>query len=205
MLNVGLTGGIASGKSMVVQFFAAKGALVVDFDHLTRFVEEPGRPAWSELVGYFGREILKDDESINRKKLGEIVFQAPPKLARLNEIVHPLIFQEWKHRLDLLRENNSDSIVISDIPLLIETGAQKYFDLTVLVYAPPWLQLERLKIRNGYNDREAGERLASQLPIDLKVPCVDIIIDNSSSVEKTQERVDAVWQELIGIMKTKVY
>lgn len=196
MLNVGLTGGIASGKSIVVQLLADKGALIIDFDHLTRYVEEPGRPAWSELVSFFGREIIQDDETINRKKLGEIVFHNPQKLARLNAIVHPLIFQEWKRRLAVIRENNCGKIVISDVPLLIETGAQKEFDLVVLVYAPPWQQLERLRIRNGYSDEEARQRLASQLSIDLKVPYADIIIDNSSSLEKTSERVDALWEEL---------
>jgi dephospho-CoA kinase len=196
MLNVGLTGGIATGKSIVVQLLADKGALIIDFDLLTRYVQEPGRPAWSELVSYFGREILKDDETINRRKMGEIVFQNPRKLAILNAIVHPLIFQEWKRRLAVLRENNCGEIVISDIPLLIETGAQKDFDLIVLVYAPPWQQLERLRIRNGYNAEEARQRLSSQLPIDLKVPYADIIIDNSSSRENTSEQVDSLWEEL---------
>lgn len=196
MLNVGLTGGIATGKSMVVQLFADKGALIIDFDHLTRYVEEPGRPAWTELVSFFGREIVKDDETINRRKLGEIVFQNPQKLARLNDIVHPFIFQEWKRRLAKLEANDCGEIVISDIPLLIETGAQKDCDLLVLVYAPPWQQIDRLRIRNGYNAEEARQRLASQLSIDLKVPYADIIIDNSHSREKTSLRVDVVWEEL---------
>jgi dephospho-CoA kinase len=196
MLNVGLTGGIATGKSMVVKLLADKGARIIDFDHLTRYVQEPGRPAWNELVSLFGREIIKDDQTINRRKLGEIVFQDPQKLARLNAIVHPLIFQEWRRRLAVLRESNCGGIVISDIPLLIETGEQKDFDLIILVYAPPWQQLERLRIRNGYNAEEARQRLSSQLPIDLKVPYADIIIDNSTSREKTSEQVDSLWEEL---------
>jgi dephospho-CoA kinase len=196
MLNVGLTGGIATGKSMVVKLLADKGARIIDFDHLTRYVQEPGQPAWNELVSLFGREIIKDDQTINRRKLGEIVFQDPQKLARLNAIVHPLIFQEWRRRLAVLRESNCGGIVISDIPLLIETGEQKDFDLIILVYAPPWQQLERLRIRNGYNAEEARQRLSSQLPIDLKVPYADIIIDNSTSREKTSEQVDSLWEEL---------
>lgn len=196
MLNVGLTGGIATGKSMVVQRLADKGALIIDFDHLTRYVQEPGRPAWKGLVDYFGREILKDEDRINRRKLGEIVFQDPQKLTRLNEIVHPLIFAEWRRRLTAIEQNISREIVISDIPLLIETGAQKEFDLIVLVYAPPWQQLERLRVRNGYSTEEARQRLASQLAIDLKVPYADIVIDNSSSIATTVSRVDALWEEL---------
>jgi dephospho-CoA kinase len=196
MLNAGLTGGIATGKSMVVQLLAGKGARIIDFDHLTRYVQEPGRPAWNELVSFFGREIIKDDNTINRRKLGEIVFQNPEKMVRLNAIVHPLIFQEWRHRLAVLQKENSSAIVISDIPLLVETGQQKDFDLVILVYAPPWQQMARLKARNGYSAEEARQRLASQLPIDLKIPYADIIIDNSSTLEKTGERVDEVWEEL---------
>jgi dephospho-CoA kinase len=196
MLNVGLTGGIATGKSMVVKLLANKGARIIDFDHLTRYVQEPGRPAWNELVSFFGRDILKDDMTINRRRLGEIVFPYPPKLARLNSIVHPFIIQEWQSRLTVLRENNCDGIVISDAPLLIEAGDQKDFDLIILVYAPPWQQLERLRIRNGYNVEEARQRLSSQLPIDLKVPYADVIIDNSTSREKTSEQVDSLWDEL---------
>jgi dephospho-CoA kinase len=196
MLNAGLTGGIATGKSMVVQLLAGRGARIIDFDHLTRYVQEPGRPAWNELVSFFGWEIIKDDNTINRRKLGEIVFQNPEKLARLNAIVHPLIFQEWRHRLAVLQKENSTAIVISDIPLLIETGQQKDFDLVILVYAPTWQQLARLRARNGYSAEEARQRLASQLPVDLKIPYADIIIDNSSTLEKTSERVNEVWEEL---------
>jgi dephospho-CoA kinase len=196
MLNAGLTGGIATGKSVVMQLLAGKGARIIDFDHLTRYVQEPGRPAWNELVSFFGREIIKDDNTINRRRLGEIVFQNPEKLARLNAIVHPLIFQEWRHRLAVLQKENSSAIVISDIPLLVETGQQKDFDLVILVYAPPWQQLARLRARNGYSAEEARQRLASQLPIDLKIPYADIIIDNSSTLEKTSERVNEVWEEL---------
>lgn len=196
MLNVGLTGGIATGKSMVIRLLADKGAKIIDFDHLTRYVQEPGRPAWNELVSFFGREITRDDKTIDRRRLGEIVFQDPQKLARLNAILHPQIFREWLRRLNILRKNNYGGIIVSDIPLLIETGAHDEFDLIVLVYAPPWQQLERLRIRNGYSDKEARQRLDSQFPIDLKIPYADIIIDNSSSMEKTSQQVEVLWEEL---------
>lgn len=196
MLNVGLTGGIASGKSTVVQLLADRGALIIDFDLLTRYVEEPGRPAWNKIVSIFGKEIINDDGAINRRKLGEIVFQNPEKLALLNSIVHPLVFQEWKRRLILLQENHGNEITISDIPLLIETKAQQHFDVIILVYCPPWLQIQRLMIRNGYNAVQAQLRLDSQYPIDLKVPCADIIIDNGLNLDKTIQQVDAVWKEL---------
>lgn len=196
MLNVALTGGIASGKSTVVRILAEKGARIIDFDELTRYVQEPGRPAWQTLVDFFGREIVNDDETINRAKLGAIVFQDKDKLARLNEIVHPCIVQEGERRLAILREEKSSSVVISDIPLLIEGGSQKRFDLIILVYATPEQQLQRLTARNGCTPEEARLRLRAQLPIDDKIPHADYVIDNSFSPEETRRRTEEVWAEL---------
>jgi len=196
MLNVALTGGIASGKSTVVELLREKGAAIIDFDELTRYVEEPGRPAWQALVDFFGKEILHDDGTINRGRLGAIVFADAGKLAKLNKIVHPFVFREWKRRLKELTVDTSPAIIISDIPLLYEGGSQKRFDLVILVYAAPEQQLARLTARNGCTPAEAGLRLRAQLPIDVKVPHADYVIDNSASLEETRRRTDEVWTEL---------
>ncbi len=196
MLHVGLTGGIASGKSTVLQLFVEKGACVVDLDQLARYVEEPGRPAWHALVDVFGKDILNDDGTINRSRLGEIVFQDEQKRTRLNEIVHPFIFQEWERRLAALNDYDCEAIVISDMPLLFEIGAEGYFDRIIVVYASPEQQLQRLIERNNLSPEQARMRLESQLAIDSKVPLADYVIDNSSSREEMQERVDEVWDEL---------
>lgn len=196
MLNAALTGGIASGKSSVVRLLAKKGAFIIDFDELTRYVQEPGHTAYAQVVDCYGTEILNEDGTIHRGRLGDIVFRDSRKLAKLNQIVHPCVFREWERRLSLLQQEHPDAIVISDIPLLIEGGSQKKFDLVILVYATPEQQLRRLVERSGCTPEEARLRLAAQLPIDAKLPHADILIDNSFSFAATEKRVDEVWEEL---------
>ncbi len=197
MLSVGLTGGIASGKSTVARMLEEKGAFLIDFDVLTRKVEKPGTSTWKKIVDYFGEGILNEDQTINRNRLGSIVFHDREKLTRLNEIVHPDVFREWHILLSDLNENYPDKIIISDIPLLIETGVQKKFDMIVLVYAPPRQQVERLTKKLKCNPEEALQRLASQMPIDEKIAQADIVIDNSGSLDKTKKSVDDLWIELV--------
>ena len=196
MLNVGLTGGIATGKSLVSGMFREKGACMIDFDALTRWAQEPDRLAWKGVVDHFGVEILNDDRTINRDKLGAIVFNDQEMLKKLNEIVHPVLFDRWRDLVSEIRGKNPEAIVISDIPLLIETKAQKLFDIIILVYAKPEQQIERMIDRNRCTREDALKRLASQIPIDEKIPYADMIIDNSVSVEETKKRVDEIWEEL---------
>ena len=205
MLNVGLTGGIATGKTSVAEMFKKKGAYIIDFDALTHKVQEPRLPVWQAIFDFFGREILNDDETINRGKLGNIVFQDKIKLAKLNEIVHPFLFKEWRHYISEIQKKTPDAIVISDMPLLIEAGVRKFVDLIVLVYASPSLQVERLIMRNGCTREESLRRIASQLPIDDKIPYADILVDNSSSLESARQKVDEVWLELDKRQREKIY
>lgn len=197
MLNVGLTGGIASGKSTVAKMFVEKGAYLIDFDDLTHFVEEPDRPAWKAIVDCFGSAILHEDRTINRVKLGLIVFTDHEKLALLNSIVHPAVFEEWKRRVEEVYERDPCAIVISDIPLLIEVGVQHQVDVVVLVYVPQEEQIQRLMQRNKCNRQEAASRLEAQMPIDEKVPYADIVIDNRGTREMTRRTVDDLWKDLV--------
>lgn len=205
MLNVGLTGGIATGKTSVAEMFKKKGAYVIDFDVLTHKVQEPRRPVWQAIIDFFGREIMNDDETINRGKLGTIVFQDRIKLAKLNEIVHPILFEEWRHYMSEIQKKAPDVIIISDMPLLIEAGVRKLVDLILLVYASPSQQVERLIMRNGCTREESLRRIASQLPIDDKIPYADIMIDNSSSLENTRQKVDEIWVELNKRQREEIY
>lgn len=196
MLNVGLTGGIASGKSTIAMMFRDKGAYVIDFDELAHYVEEPERPAWKAIVEYFGTEILNEDGTINRAKLGSIVFADREKLSRLNSIVHPEVFDEWRRRIEAIRRMDPHAIVISDVPLLIEVGMHQLMDVVVLTYATPEEQIRRLMERSGLSREEARERLSSQMSIDEKIPHADFVIDNRGSIENTRSLVDEVWKKL---------
>ena len=195
MLNVGLTGGIGSGKSTVDGLFRAKGAYIIDFDELAHLVEEPNGPAWKGIVENFGREILNADDTINREKLGDIVFRDREKLKKLNSIVHPAVFDEWKKKINDIRKE--DAIIISDIPLLIEVGMQDAVDITILVYISPEEQIKRIMKRNGYSSKESEDRLNSQMSIDDKIPYADFVINNEGSIKETKKTVDEVWENLI--------
>ncbi|HOF06168.1 MAG TPA: dephospho-CoA kinase [Syntrophales bacterium] len=196
MLNVGLTGGIASGKSTVAQMLVELGAVHIDFDVLAHRVERPGQPAWEELVAAFGREILNGDETINRAVLGEVVFRDAARRERLNAIVHPAVFASWRRELEDIEKQSPHAVVLSDVPLLFEVGAEGMVDLVLLVYIPPAEQLRRLMLRNGYTRPEAEARLASQMSIDAKLARADLVIDNRGTREETRRRAAAVWEEL---------
>jgi len=197
MLNVGLTGGIACGKSTVAQMFVLLGAHLIDFDKLAHEVQEPGRPAWKEILRYFGKDVLNHDKTIDRNKLGDIVFNDQEKLKTLNNIVHPCVFQEWHLRLEKIKAAHSHTIVLSDVPLLFEGNMQHLFDLTILVLISPEEQISRLIERNSVSQEDAEKRLKSQMPIGEKIRLADIVIENKGTPAQTEKIVAMVWKELI--------
>jgi dephospho-CoA kinase len=203
MLNVGLTGGIACGKSTVAKIFVKHGAHLIDFDGLAHEVQEPGKPAWKEVVNHFGEEILLPDKKIDRVKLGNIVFADKKKLNELNKIVHPLIYQEWHKRLENISKKEIHAIVMSDVPLLFEGNMQHLFDLTILVLIAPEEQIRRLMARNVVSKEEAEKRLKSQMPLNEKIALADIVIDNEGSISETEKRVGQVWRKLLQSEKQK--
>ena len=201
MLNVGLTGGIASGKSTVAKMFEDRGAYLIDFDALAHFAEEPDKPAWKAIVEFFGRAILNEDGTINRAKLGMIVFSDQEKLSRLNSIVHPAVFDLWRRRIEDIRTINPRAIVVSDVPLLIEVKLQHLFDVVILVHVSPEDQIRRLTERNEYSPKEAESRLDTQMPIDEKLSHAHFVIDNKGPIDTTRAIVNAVWEELLVLEK----
>lgn len=203
MLNVGLTGGIACGKSTVAKMFVKKGAYLIDFDLLAHKVQEPENTAWQKVVDYFGREILQANKKIDRIKLGSIVFADKKKRHALNEIVHPLVYQEWHRQLEKIGKKEPHAIVLSDIPLLFEGKKQRLFDLTLLVLIDPEDQIRRLTARNPICREEAEKRLESQMPIGEKAALADIVIDNRGSITETKKTVNKVWRELLQREKEK--
>jgi dephospho-CoA kinase len=196
MLNIGLTGGIGSGKSTVDRFFREEGAYIIDFDELAHYVEEPNRPAWTEIVGTFGRSILNQNRTINREKLGAIVFSDGKKLKKLNEIVHPAVIEEWNRRIAEIKDKDRRAIVISDIPLLFEAGLQSLFNMVILVYISPEEQIRRVMMRNSYSREQAQDRLSAQMPIEEKIALADFVINNEGALEQTRTIVHGVWQRL---------
>ncbi len=203
MLNVGLTGGIACGKSTVAEMFVRLGAYLIDFDKLAHEVQEPGGAAWQGIVDHFGCDILGQDKKIDRNKLAAIVFSYPEKLKELNNIIHPCLYEEWGSRLEKIKTSDSHAIILSDTPLLFEEQMQRMFDLTILVLIPPEEQICRLIARNGLTRDEAQKRLKSQMPINDKVALADIAIDNRGTIKETEKKVKEIWNELLEREKQK--
>lgn len=193
---VGLTGGIATGKSTVSNMFRQLGAPVVDADVIARWAVEPDRPAWLDLVAYFGEEILLPDRTVNRLKLGEIVFSDALKRDKLNRIVHPRVREESEKQIRQYLEADPKRPVIQDVPLLIETGLHLKMDKVIVVYADESTQLRRLMERNDLSETEAMQRIRAQMPIEEKRAYADYIIDNRGSLEATQGQVSKIWEEL---------
>jgi dephospho-CoA kinase len=203
MLNVGLTGGIATGKSTVVRMLVKQGARVIDHDGLVHALQEPGQPVWKSIVVSFGRDILDTEERIDRKKLGKLVFDNEQRRKLLESIVHPAVLEEAQRQREEIFRANEKAIILSDIPLLLEVGMKDEFDLVLLVYASPELQIKRVMRRNNLNCEEAIARLKSQMPIDEKLKFADIVIRNDGTMRELETRVDEVWQELLLREETK--
>lgn len=201
MIIVGLTGGIATGKSLVADCLAAHGAIIIDADKIAREVVISGKQAWKEIVREFGEEYLLPDGEIDRKALGKIVFDDPEKRDLLNHIVHPRVFEAISREIALALENygKTDPVIILDIPLLFETRMEMDLPEIIVVYAPPETQLKRLMARNDLTAEEALARINSQMPITEKKTKADYVIDNSGSLDDTRKQVD----DLYAILKDK--
>ena len=197
MINIGLTGGIGSGKSTVARLFQERGAYIIDIDTIAHLVEKPGGIVWNRILEYFGKKILDKNNIIDREALGGIVFRDSAKLEELNRIVHPAVFDEWRHRLGNIGNKDEAAIIISDIPLLIEVGWHRSVDMVILVYTSPDVQIERIMERNGYSYEEAQARLKSQMPMDEKIPFADFVINNEGTLGETGAIVDGIWKELL--------
>ena len=206
MLKVGLTGGIASGKSVVGEMLVALGAHLVQADHIAHSLMEPGEPVYNEVVRHFGRDILNSDGSVNRGRLAEVAFGPPgsdpgsPRVADLNRIVHPAVVrsqEEWMHAVSL---QDPHGVAVVEAALLIEAGAAKRFDRLMVVTCDMEQRAERFALRQKVDLQraraEVARRMAAQLPDEEKIKLADYVIDNSGSLEQTREQVQQVWQKL---------
>lgn len=194
MKVIGLTGGVACGKSVVASMFRELGATIIDADQVSRLVVEPAQPAWEEIVERFGEEVLNPDETINRSRLGEIVFRDEEKREELNRITHPKIIEKIRELIDEHRKKGVE-IIIVEAALIVEKGGMKPIisDL-IVVTADEETQIKRFTQRLELSREEALIRIKSQMPISEKIKHATYVIDNSGSLEETRERVKKVWE-----------
>ena len=201
MLSVGLTGGIASGKSLAAQLFVQKGACLIDADLVARDVVRPGEEGFQLVRNAFGSDIITPSGELDRVKLGTIVFADPGKRKFLDTTLHPFIINRIFSHIGQLNDQRYQGIVVVDIPLLFECGLQERFDKTVLVYATPETQQQRLMQRNSITPEAARQRLCSQMAMDDKRQYADYIIDNTGSLDALEVQVATVWSFLCGILQ----
>jgi len=194
-VTIGLTGSIATGKTTVSTMFRELNIPVVDADLIAREVVEIGKPAYKELIAYFGEEILESNKKINRKKLGAIVFSKESERKKLNEIMHPAIRKEMLRQKEMHVENKERCIVL-DIPLLFESNLFHFVDQVLVVYTDETTQLERLIERDQSTEKEALQRIQSQISVKEKAEKADKVIDNSGSIDETYKQLKAYLQKL---------
>jgi dephospho-CoA kinase len=191
VLRVGLTGGIACGKSEVARRFAVSGLETLDLDVLAHELTAPGRPAYGDVVAEFGRGVLAPDGSIDRRALGAIVFRSASARERLNALVHPRVREEEARRLGILGEQPA-AVFVTDAALLVEAGMHLRFDRLVVVHCPPELQVARLQERDSLSEREARARVAAQMPIEAKRRFAHFTVDTSGTLSETKRAADAL-------------
>ncbi|RAL26821.1 dephospho-CoA kinase [Thermoflavimicrobium daqui] len=192
-MRVGLTGGIATGKSTVSSMFEDHGAVIIDADQIAREVVEPGSKGAQKVEEEFGEQVFFSDGSLNRAALGEIIFRNQSLRRKLNQILHPLIMDEMELRTQRILKENKHKIVFWDVPLLIEENLTNFVEKVIVVYIPEPVQLKRLMKRNDLTEEEARRRINAQMSIEEKKRYADFLIDNSGTLENTERQVDQIW------------
>ncbi|MBL8188615.1 MAG: dephospho-CoA kinase [Acidobacteria bacterium] len=196
MLKVGLTGGIATGKSFVLSVLRELGCEVMDADQTAREVVEPGQPAFAEIVAHFGQEVVGEDGKLNRGKLGAIIFNNPAEREKLNSIVHPRVFEAQARWMVEVERRNPQAIVVIDAALMIETGSYRRFDQIIVVHCDPDIQLQRLMERNTLTKEEAMARISSQMPSAEKLKFADFAINTSLGFDDTRRQIESLYEQL---------
>lgn len=197
MKIIGLTGGIASGKSTVSRVLKELGAIIIDSDEVAHEIIAPRKPAWNDIIKLFGAEILNPDMTINRAELGKIVFNDARKLKVLNEIVHPRVAERFKDDLQEIRSMQPDAVVVVDVPLLFESHMDRICDVVWVVWVDRETQKQRLMKRNNYSVDEAMIRIDAQMPLNEKAGLADVVIDNSKTIEETKAIATRNFKDII--------
>ena len=203
MLLVGLTGGVATGKSTVARMFQQCGAAIIDADALARDVVQPGKPAWRDIIGRYGTRVLRPDRTLNRHALAEVVFGHRRELAALNAIVHPRVAKEQRRLVREIARKDPEALVVYDVPLLFEAGVDARVDRILVVTADRPTQIKRLQQRNGLTRAEALRRIRSQTPLSEKCKRADDILDGTLARARLQRLVKRLYSELIELAKER--
>jgi dephospho-CoA kinase len=196
MIVVGLTGGVATGKSTVARMFKQCGAVVIDADELAHDVVKPGKPAWRKIVKTFGKTILNTDRTLNRRELGSLVFGNRAKRRRLEHIIHPRVAHEQARLTKQAAKKDPHAVVIYDVPLLFEAGIDKRVDRTIVVTADRDTQIARLKKRNGFSRADAIRRIRSQMPLAKKIQRADHALNGTFSRPSLRKQVGQLFKSL---------
>lgn len=193
---VGLTGGIASGKSTVSKLFKKAGAVVIDADLIARQVVEPGKPAWEEIRAQFGHQVFRPDGTLDRKHLGDIVFHQNHLRRKLEAIIHPRVRAYMDELIRKLAVSKPESVVVLDVPLLLETGMDKGLAEVIVVYAPAAVQRRRLMLRDRLSADQAQVRIDAQIPMKQKRSRATLVIDNTGDLAETEKQAMAIYSDL---------
>ena len=196
MILVGLTGGVATGKSTVAKMFKQCGAAVINADLLARQVVEPGKPAWRAIVKLFGRTVLNQDRSLDRQILGSIVFHNPKKRRQLERIIHPRVAREQQRLVHRIAKRKPHAVVIYEVPLLFEAGVDKRVDKIIVVTVDRNTQIARLSKRNGLSRAEALRRIKSQMPLAKKIQQADHVLNGTLSRPSLRKQVGQLFNSL---------
>jgi dephospho-CoA kinase len=200
---LGVTGGVASGKTTVTSMLEQLGAPLIDFDLLSRWVVEPGKPAWKEIVACFGEQVLLEDGTLDRKKLSEVVFRDREERRKLERFIHPRVFEEFIQLVKEVTSKDPNAIIQVDVPLMIEMNLQYLFHKILLVYMSEEMQVERLIKRDRISEEMARNMIRAQLPIEEKRGYADFIVDNSGTPEETRRQVLKIWEKLKEIQRDR--
>lgn len=205
MLLVALTGGIATGKSIVAEILKQLGCYIHEADHVAHQLMEPEKQAWKSLVAHYGTKILNQDKTINRTALGAIIFSNKKERLFLNSLLHPLVMEEKKQIVKKLRAEGKHKIFISVAALTVEAGLMDFFDKIVVVYCDRETQLKRLAERDNITQKEAQKKIKSQMPPEEKLKVADYIIDTNGSINQTVEQAEQIYRNLMIDFQLKYF
>lgn len=205
MLLIGITGGIACGKTEVSKVFQRKGAIILSGDQIGKEMVQKNNKILKELVQTFGKEILNKNKSLNRRKLGEIAFASKESKGKLNRIVHPYLLKELRRRIENLRRKGDKDVVVVDAALIVEWGLQKELDYLIFVQSKREDKVRRLQKQKGYSRKEALDRIKSQLPEITKKRWADFVIINEGGLSEIEKKAEKIWKQLMKLAYGSVH